>query len=86
MTTVIVIRDNSNIEVEDCYENNVDGNEKNDGNHDDDYDQDDEDDGDLRLSGPPSGQGTGGGARTRDRKVPAGFRADSLAPVPPTSP
>ncbi|GFO17374.1 hypothetical protein PoB_004387900 [Plakobranchus ocellatus] len=35
--------------------------------------------GDLRLSGPPSGQGAGGGARTRDRKVPADHRADSLA-------
>ncbi|GFO48967.1 hypothetical protein PoB_007547200 [Plakobranchus ocellatus] len=40
--------------------------------------------GDLRLSGPPSGQGDGGGARARDRKVPADFRADSLATVPPT--
>ncbi|GFO22263.1 hypothetical protein PoB_004876800 [Plakobranchus ocellatus] len=40
--------------------------------------------GDLRLSGPPSGQGAGGGARTRDRKVPADLRADSLATVPPT--
>ncbi|GFO32973.1 C-type lectin-related protein 4 [Plakobranchus ocellatus] len=27
--------------------------------------------GDLRLSGPPSGQGAGSGARTRDRRVPA---------------
>ncbi|GFO29196.1 hypothetical protein PoB_005570100 [Plakobranchus ocellatus] len=42
--------------------------------------------GDLRLSGPPSGQGAGGGARTRDRKVPADLRADSLATVPPTPP
>ncbi|GFN78949.1 hypothetical protein PoB_000545500 [Plakobranchus ocellatus] len=42
--------------------------------------------GDLRLSGPPSGQGAGGGARTRDRKVPADLRADSLATVPPTHP
>ncbi|GFO04824.1 hypothetical protein PoB_003132900 [Plakobranchus ocellatus] len=40
--------------------------------------------GDLRLSGPPSGQGAGGGARTRDRKVPSDLRADSLATVPPT--
>ncbi|GFN83382.1 hypothetical protein PoB_000988800 [Plakobranchus ocellatus] len=40
--------------------------------------------GDLRLSGPPSGQGAGGGARTRDRRVPADLRADSLATVPPT--
>ncbi|GFO35319.1 hypothetical protein PoB_006182400 [Plakobranchus ocellatus] len=40
--------------------------------------------GDLRLSGPPSGQGAGGGARTYDRKVPADLRADSLATVPPT--
>ncbi|GFO22743.1 hypothetical protein PoB_004924800 [Plakobranchus ocellatus] len=28
--------------------------------------------GDLRLSGPPSGQGVGDGPRTRDRRVPAG--------------
>ncbi|GFN83551.1 hypothetical protein PoB_001005700 [Plakobranchus ocellatus] len=40
--------------------------------------------GDLRLSGPPSGQDAGGGARTRDRKVPADLRADLLATVPPT--
>ncbi|GFN74799.1 hypothetical protein PoB_000130500 [Plakobranchus ocellatus] len=40
--------------------------------------------GDLRLSGPPFGQGTGGGARTRDRRVPADLRADSLVTVPPT--
>ncbi|GFN86133.1 hypothetical protein PoB_001263900 [Plakobranchus ocellatus] len=38
--------------------------------------------GDLRLSGPPSGQGTGGGARTYDERVPADLRADSLATVP----
>ncbi|GFO30999.1 chemosensory receptor b [Plakobranchus ocellatus] len=41
--------------------------------------------GDLRLSGFPSGQGAGGGARTRNRRVPADLRADSLATVPPTS-
>ncbi|GFO06094.1 hypothetical protein PoB_003259900 [Plakobranchus ocellatus] len=40
--------------------------------------------GDVRLSGPPSGQGAGGGARTYDRRVPADLREDSLAPVPPT--
>ncbi|GFN85246.1 MAM and LDL-receptor class a domain-containing protein 1-like [Plakobranchus ocellatus] len=40
--------------------------------------------GDLRLSGPPSGQGAGGGARTRDRRVPADLRADSLATEAPT--
>ncbi|GFO19179.1 hypothetical protein PoB_004568400 [Plakobranchus ocellatus] len=40
--------------------------------------------GDLRLSGPQSGQGAGGGAQTRDRRVPADLRADSLATVPPT--
>ncbi|GFN92439.1 hypothetical protein PoB_001894500 [Plakobranchus ocellatus] len=40
--------------------------------------------GDLRLLGPPSGQGTGSGARTRNRRVPADLRADSLATVPPT--
>ncbi|GFN74695.1 hypothetical protein PoB_000120100 [Plakobranchus ocellatus] len=40
--------------------------------------------GNLRLSGPPSGQDAGGGARTRDRRVPADLRADSLATVPPT--
>ncbi|GFO01285.1 hypothetical protein PoB_002779000 [Plakobranchus ocellatus] len=30
---------------------------------------------DLRLSGPPSGQGRSGGVRTRDRRVPADLRA-----------
>ncbi|GFN89900.1 hypothetical protein PoB_001640600 [Plakobranchus ocellatus] len=40
--------------------------------------------GDLRLSGPPSGQGAGGGARTGDRRVSADLRADSLATVPST--
>ncbi|GFO03661.1 hypothetical protein PoB_003016600 [Plakobranchus ocellatus] len=40
--------------------------------------------GDLRLSGHPSGQGASGRARTRDRRVPADLRADSLATVPPT--
>ncbi|GFO37113.1 hypothetical protein PoB_006361800 [Plakobranchus ocellatus] len=42
--------------------------------------------GDLRLLGPPSGQGANSGARTRDRRVPAGLRADLLATVPPTPP
>ncbi|GFO48542.1 hypothetical protein PoB_007504700 [Plakobranchus ocellatus] len=42
--------------------------------------------GDLRLLGPPSGQGAGCGARTRNRRVTADLRADSLATVPPTSP
>ncbi|GFO15133.1 amine oxidase [Plakobranchus ocellatus] len=37
--------------------------------------------GGLRLSGPPSGQGAGSGARTRDRRVPADLRADSQATV-----
>ncbi|GFN92036.1 hypothetical protein PoB_001854200 [Plakobranchus ocellatus] len=36
--------------------------------------------GDLRLSGPPPGQGAGSGPRTRDKRVPADLRADS----PPT--
>ncbi|GFN93990.1 hypothetical protein PoB_002049600 [Plakobranchus ocellatus] len=36
---------------------------------------------DLRLTGPPSGQGAGGGARTRDRGIPADLGADSLATV-----
>ncbi|GFO48347.1 hypothetical protein PoB_007485200 [Plakobranchus ocellatus] len=40
--------------------------------------------GDLRLSGPPSGQGAGGRARTRDRWIPADLRADSLPTAPPT--
>ncbi|GFO34629.1 hypothetical protein PoB_006113400 [Plakobranchus ocellatus] len=40
--------------------------------------------GDLRLSGCPSGQGVGGGARTRDRRFPANLRAASLAAVPPS--
>ncbi|GFO23810.1 hypothetical protein PoB_005031500, partial [Plakobranchus ocellatus] len=34
---------------------------------------------DLNLSGPPSGQGIRGGARTRDRAVPADLRAALLA-------
>ncbi|GFO18542.1 hypothetical protein PoB_004504700 [Plakobranchus ocellatus] len=38
---------------------------------------------DLRLSGPPTGQGVGSGARTSDRRVPADLRSDSLATVPP---
>ncbi|GFO18006.1 hypothetical protein PoB_004451100 [Plakobranchus ocellatus] len=42
--------------------------------------------GDLRLSGPSSGQAAGGGARTRDRRVPTDLRADSLATVPSTPP
>ncbi|GFO36132.1 hypothetical protein PoB_006263700 [Plakobranchus ocellatus] len=42
--------------------------------------------GDLRLSGHPSGEGAGSGARTRDRRVPADLRADSQATVLPTPP
>ncbi|GFO10218.1 G patch domain-containing protein 2-like [Plakobranchus ocellatus] len=42
--------------------------------------------GDLRLSGPPSGQGAGSGARTHDRRVPADLRADSQATVLLTPP
>ncbi|GFO02937.1 hypothetical protein PoB_002944200 [Plakobranchus ocellatus] len=42
--------------------------------------------GDLRLSGPPSGQSAGGGAQTRDRRIPADIRAGSPATVPPTPP
>ncbi|GFO46349.1 hypothetical protein PoB_007285400 [Plakobranchus ocellatus] len=42
--------------------------------------------GDLRLSGPLSDQGAGGRARTRDRRVPADLRADSLVTVPPYAP
>ncbi|GFO32818.1 hypothetical protein PoB_005932300 [Plakobranchus ocellatus] len=42
--------------------------------------------GDLRLSGPPSGQSAGGETLTRNRRVPADLRADSLATVPPTPP
>ncbi|GFO29919.1 hypothetical protein PoB_005642400 [Plakobranchus ocellatus] len=41
---------------------------------------------DLRLSGPPSGQGVGGGARTHDRRVLANLRADSLSNVPSNAP
>ncbi|GFO31377.1 hypothetical protein PoB_005788200 [Plakobranchus ocellatus] len=40
--------------------------------------------GDLRLSGPLSGQDAGGGARTHDRKIPADFRVDMLATLGPT--
>ncbi|GFO34095.1 solute carrier family 22 member 6-a [Plakobranchus ocellatus] len=40
--------------------------------------------GDLRPSGPPPSQGAGGGVRTRDRKVFADLRTDSLSAVTPT--
>ncbi|GFN82522.1 hypothetical protein PoB_000902800 [Plakobranchus ocellatus] len=39
---------------------------------------------DLRLLGPPSGQGTGVEARTCHRRDFADIRADSLSTVPPT--
>ncbi|GFN79506.1 hypothetical protein PoB_000601200 [Plakobranchus ocellatus] len=39
---------------------------------------------DLKLSGPPSGQGAGGMARTTDRMYSADLRADSLPTVSPT--
>ncbi|GFN85038.1 hypothetical protein PoB_001154400 [Plakobranchus ocellatus] len=42
--------------------------------------------GDVRLLGPPPGLGASSGARTRDRRVPADLRADSLTTVPPTPP
>ncbi|GFO19201.1 hypothetical protein PoB_004570600 [Plakobranchus ocellatus] len=42
--------------------------------------------GDLKLSGPPPGQGASGGARTRDRRVSVDLRTDSLVTVPPTPP
>ncbi|GFO06037.1 hypothetical protein PoB_003254200 [Plakobranchus ocellatus] len=40
--------------------------------------------GNLRLLGPPSGQGAGSGARIRGRRVPVDLRADSLTTVSPT--
>ncbi|GFN84310.1 hypothetical protein PoB_001081600 [Plakobranchus ocellatus] len=40
----------------------------------------------LRLSGPLSGQDAGGGARTRDRRIHADIRVDSLAAVLPKPP
>ncbi|GFN99057.1 hypothetical protein PoB_002556300, partial [Plakobranchus ocellatus] len=36
------------------------------------------------FSGPPSGQGTSGGARTHDSRVAAALMADSLSTVSPT--
>ncbi|GFO45059.1 hypothetical protein PoB_007156400 [Plakobranchus ocellatus] len=42
--------------------------------------------GDLRLLGPPPGRGAHGGAGTRDRRIPACLRADSLSTMPPMSP
>ncbi|GFN84214.1 hypothetical protein PoB_001072000 [Plakobranchus ocellatus] len=38
----------------------------------------------LRFSGPPSSQGSGGGARARDRKLPSYFRASLPSTVLPT--
>ncbi|GFO50196.1 multiple epidermal growth factor-like domains 10 [Plakobranchus ocellatus] len=40
----------------------------------------------LCTEGPPSAQGAGDEARTRDRRAPVNLRADSLATVPPTPP
>ncbi|GFO10808.1 beta-1,3-galactosyltransferase 1-like [Plakobranchus ocellatus] len=40
--------------------------------------------GDLRLSRPPSSQGTSGRARARDRRVPADLRTESLSTGPPS--
>ncbi|GFO19725.1 hypothetical protein PoB_004623000 [Plakobranchus ocellatus] len=37
---------------------------------------------DLKLSGAPSGQGAGCGARTRDGRISADLRADSLSTEP----
>ncbi|GFN95618.1 hypothetical protein PoB_002212400 [Plakobranchus ocellatus] len=42
--------------------------------------------GDLRLLGPPTGQGAGSGARIRGRRVPVDLRVASLTTVPPTPP
>ncbi|GFO18170.1 hypothetical protein PoB_004467500 [Plakobranchus ocellatus] len=42
--------------------------------------------GDLRLLGPPSSRSADGGARTRNRRVPADLRADSQVTVPQTPP
>ncbi|GFN75184.1 hypothetical protein PoB_000169000 [Plakobranchus ocellatus] len=38
--------------------------------------------GGLRLLGPPSGRGADGGARNRDKRVPADLWTDSQATVP----
>ncbi|GFO42213.1 hypothetical protein PoB_006871800 [Plakobranchus ocellatus] len=40
--------------------------------------------GDFRLSGSPSDHGAGGGARTRDRGIPADLSSDSLVTEPLT--
>ncbi|GFO35302.1 hypothetical protein PoB_006180700 [Plakobranchus ocellatus] len=37
--------------------------------------------GDLRLSGPSSGQGAGGEARTHDRKIPSASHCATDAPL-----
>ncbi|GFO34655.1 hypothetical protein PoB_006116000 [Plakobranchus ocellatus] len=39
-----------------------------------------------RARSEAKGQGAGGGARTRDRMIPADLRADLIATVPPTPP
>ncbi|GFO11209.1 hypothetical protein PoB_003771400 [Plakobranchus ocellatus] len=41
---------------------------------------------DLRLKGPPSGQGASGGARTPNKRVSTDLRADSLSTALPTPP
>ncbi|GFO15870.1 hypothetical protein PoB_004237500 [Plakobranchus ocellatus] len=38
--------------------------------------------GDIRLSGPPSGQGTGGEVQTPDGGIPPDIRADLLSTAP----
>ncbi|GFO10914.1 hypothetical protein PoB_003741900 [Plakobranchus ocellatus] len=42
--------------------------------------------GDLRLSGPPSGQSVSDGTRTRYIGAPADLKEDSLSAVPRTPP
>ncbi|GFN88231.1 hypothetical protein PoB_001473700 [Plakobranchus ocellatus] len=40
--------------------------------------------GDLRLSGPPSGQGTCSGTKIGDKRIPADLMVDPLSTVPTT--
>ncbi|GFN83718.1 hypothetical protein PoB_001022400 [Plakobranchus ocellatus] len=96
-TTITINHDGDDDDDHDDDDDDDDDNEKEEEEEEDDDDDDDDDggddhndaspqQGDLRLSGPPSGQDADCGARNHNRRVPADLRADLLATVPPTPP